>query len=259
MIKELFYRNKLTTATGFIFLGLAFFLSIYAFFDTVTILGVNSMIKPIKFFVSTGIYLLTLSWLLYYVENQRRVQRFSLLAVFVMSFENSVITIQALRGTRSHFNQTDLAGGVLYGLMGVFIVWLTTATLLLTIRFFKQKQLTISKPYARSIQLGLLLFVIFSFFGGYMSAVNSHNVGGAMGGAGLPILNWSTLFGDLRVAHFFGIHALQIIPFAGYWISKKINDTSKAELYVYLVSLTWFLFVVFTAYQAISAQPFILH
>jgi hypothetical protein len=257
MIKELFHRNKLTSTTGFIFLGCAFLLSIYAFFDTTVILGVNAMIKPIKFFLSTGIYLLTLSWLLYYVENKASVKKLSLLAVFVMSFENSVIAIQAFRGTRSHFNQLDLAGGVLYGLMGVFIVWLTTSTLILTIRFFQQKQFSINKSYARSIQLGLLLFVIFSFFGGYMSAVNSHNVGGEMGGAGLPILNWSTLFGDLRVAHFFGMHALQIIPLAGYFISKKISDTKRAIFYVHLVSAIWFLFVLFTAYQAIHAQPFI--
>ena len=48
-----------------------------------------------------------------------------------------------------------------------------------------------------------------------MSVINSHNIGGKIGETGLPLLNWSTLNGDLRVAHFFGIHSLQIIPILG--------------------------------------------
>ena len=57
-----------------------------------------------------------------------------------------------------------------------------------------------------------------------MSVINSHNIGGKIGETGLPLLNWSTLNGDLRVAHFFGIHSLQIIPILGYYTSKRITN-----------------------------------
>jgi hypothetical protein len=257
LIEEIFRRNRLLATLGTLFLGLAVCLVLYATINDVQVLGINSMIKPIKFALSTCIYAWTMAYLLYYVTNQNRVKWYSILAMLVMLFEIGVITIQAFRGKLSHFNQTELVGGILYALMGIMIVWLTTATLVISVRFILQKTYSISKSFALSIKIGLIFFVLFSFFGGYMSAINSHNVGGKIGEAGLPILNWSTIFGDLRVAHFFGIHALQIIPLLGYFVTEKIKKESKAMLYIWIGSGLYFTFVCLLALQAIKGLPFI--
>ncbi len=250
-------RNKLLAYLGTFFLLFTVVLSINAIVNPKQILGINSMIKPIKFALSTWIYGWTLAYLLYYVNNQNKVKWFSILAVVTMVYENSVITIQAFRGKLSHFNQTEIVGGILYSIMGIMIVWVSSATLVLAIRFIRQKTYTISQPFALSIKIGLILFVLFSFFGGYMSAINSHNVGGEIGKAGLPLINWSTLFGDLRVAHFFGIHSLQLIPLMGYYFSKNISDQAKASKLIWIVAIVYFSFVCFTAFQAIQGLPFI--
>ena len=256
-IKTLQNRNKLLTKAGSFFLVLSICLSVYACFNSTTVLGINSMIKPIKFGLSTWIYSWTLAYLLFYVNNQKKVKWFSYLSVFVMLFENGVITIQAFRGNISHFNQSEIVGGILYALMGVFIVWLTTATLILTLRFVFQKTYSISAPFALSIKIGLLLFVVFSFFGGYMSLLNTHNVGGKIGGQGLPLVNWSTLYGDLRVAHFFGIHSLQIIPFVGFYIANKIKNERKATNMVWLIAVLYFIFITTLAVQSLMGLPFL--
>lgn len=257
LINEIFRRNKLLAYAGLICLMVAILLSVYAFFNTVEVLGLNSMIKPIKFCLSIWIYQWTMAYLLFYVNNQQKVKWYAYLSVFVMVFELSVIIGQAFLGGLSHFNQTASLGGILYALMGVFIVWLTTATLVLTMRFVFQKSYTIAAPFALSIKIGLLLFVIFSFFGGYMSVLNTHNLGGKMGGPGLPFLNWSTVYGDLRVAHFFGIHALQIIPFAGFLITEKIQDEGKAKIYIWLFAFIYFVFISALAVQSLLGLPFI--
>lgn len=250
-------RNKLLTYAGGFFLLMAILLGLYATVNPITVLGINSMIKPIKFALSTWIYSWSLAYLLFYVNNQNRVKWFSRLSVFVMLFENSVITIQAFRGKLSHFNQSELTGGILYAFMGILIVWLTTATLILTIRFIFQKTDSIHPAFALSIKLGLFLFVLFSFFGGYMSVLNTHHIGGKMGEPGLPFVNWSIRYGDLRVAHFFGIHSLQIIPLAGYLIANNSKEGQKARMLVWLFAGLYFIFITTLALQSLLGLPFL--
>jgi len=86
----------------------------------------------------------------------------------------------------------------------------------------------------------------------------SHNVGMADGGEGLPLLNWSTSVGDLRVAHFFGLHGIQIVPLFALWITNKWSTTSRNQiLAVIIFGLLYASWIGFTFYQAKQGLPLI--
>jgi hypothetical protein len=55
-----------------------------------------------------------------------------------------------------------------------------------------------------------LTFLLGGFLGGYMSAQAGHSVG-ADGGRTF-LFGWNRSGGDLRTAHFLGMHAEQVIP-----------------------------------------------
>ena len=65
--------------------------------------------------------------------------------------------------------------------------------------------------------LGLVLtFVLGAGTGAVLSPRDGHWVGAIRSDLdGVPVFGWSRTGGDLRVAHFLGMHALHALPLAG--------------------------------------------
>jgi hypothetical protein len=225
-------------------------------FNNTLVLGINSTMKPMKFALSIGLFSWTMALILQCVDAVRKVKIYSWAAVICLSFEQFAITLQAFSGQVSHFNKTDAFGIVLYALMGVFIVTITLWTGFMTYVFIRQKTYNLPLAVSLGIKIGLIYCVIFSLFGGYVSGLQGHTVGAADGGVGLPFLNWNRFYGDLRVAHFFGIHSLQIIPLFAFLMEKQVKTSTSVKA-VWLFSMVYLTFVLFTLMQSLKGLPFL--
>lgn len=223
LLGELYRRNRWLTGLGWLLLGGFGFAFAASFFDSRTVLGLNTWIKPMKFCLSVTAYVWTLAWLLHYVrDHQRSFAIISAGVTIVMFVEMLLLYSQAARGVQSHFNFSAPYDAMVFGLMGVMI-YLSLFFDLWAFGLFAVAKPDIPRSYLWGIRLGLLLFIVFALQGQLMIARMGHSVGVPDGGAGLPILNWSTQGGDLRIAHALGLHALQLVPFAG-WLLHRYRD-----------------------------------
>jgi len=250
-LRQLRQRNPLLYWFGWfnVLVGLACMAAI--FLDDVKLLGVSRWLKPMKFYLSVGLMTWTMGWLLYYLSNTRKVRQYSWLIVFTMFFENGLILLQSIRGTTSHFNIKTATDIMIFNFMGILILIFTVTCILICIAFFRQQHFNISSPYLWAIRLGLLFFIFSSLEGGMMIGMMKHTVGAADGTPGIPLLNWSKEYGDLRIAHFLGIHSLQVLPLIGFYLAK-----SKKQ--VILASVVFFICVMVVFVQALRGIPLFL-
>ncbi|MFC7448648.1 hypothetical protein [Rhodococcus daqingensis] len=198
--------------------------------DDRTLLGVSVWVKPFKFAIAFALYGATLAWLLNLPHRGSRWTR-ALATVFAVAGLADVgfIAVQAARGTFSHFNKSDdLVNSVgqtifMYGVLGLFAANLAIAVILL-------RQRLLDRPTTRAIKAGLWLalagmaIAYLVGFQGDQSARDAngrmvelgarHTVGATDDRPGMPVTNWSTTGGDLRIPHFVGLHALQVLLLA---------------------------------------------
>jgi hypothetical protein len=215
------------TAVGLLMAVVAVPSAIGVFVDPRVITGAPAWLKPFKFAISTAIYSLTLAWIFGYLSDWPRVRRvvgWTTAIVFVL--EVAIIDAQAWRGTPSHFNVSTPLDGVLFGVMGAAILLQTLVSVAVAVALWRQR--FTDRPLGWALRLGMTLTIAGALTGslmtrptegqlaharagGRMTIVGAHSVGGVDGGLGVPVTGWSREHGDLRVAHFVGLHAIQAL------------------------------------------------
>lgn len=250
---ETIRRNRLLAIVGLVHAALFPILVIASILDPTQILGVDRWLKPMKFALSIAIFTLTMAWLLFYLEqNRRAVSVISAVIALTMTGEMVLITMQAWRGVRSHFNVDSPFDAAVFSTMGILILVNTIAAGYAWYLFLRRPA-SIGGAHLSGVRSGLAIFVLASLIGAVMAARGAHGVGVRDGGPGLPIMNWSTTGGDLRVAHFVGMHALQALPLLGWSLERR--RTSAARRWVQLSAVFLFTLTTLLAVQAFAGMP----
>ncbi|MEV6067242.1 hypothetical protein AB0L82_11870 [Nocardia sp. NPDC052001] len=253
-------------------------------FDDRMLLHESVWLKPLKFAVAFVAYSITLAWLLRFPHRGQRLTWwmgtiFAVTGILDVGF----IVMQAARGTFSHFNtETDAFNTIgqqifMTGVPGLFLANLVIAVTL-------SWQRVTDRPVSRAIHAGLALAVAgmgVAYMMGFSGKQESTDAYGKPielsaghtfengqppvrdGVGSMPITHWSTVGGDLRIAHFLGLHAIQILIVAALLLARLAPRTrwlrterARADL-IWVFALTYAGLFGVIAWQALRGQALI--
>lgn len=236
------------TAAGLLMLPLLAAAAAGLVIDDRVITGAPAWLKPAKFAASIAIYTFTLAWAFTYLPAWVKTRRIvgSITAVTLV-LEIGIIGMQAARGTTSHFNVGTPLDFALFTAMGVAILVQTLASVAVAIALWREDVST-DRAMGWALRLGVTLTIVGAMTGGLMTrptkaqiaearssritVSGAHTVGAPDGGPGLPGTGWSTDHGDLRVAHFIGLHAMQALPLLALALPAAWTDRRRARVVI---------------------------
>ncbi|WP_394621601.1 hypothetical protein JNUCC0626_21650 [Lentzea sp. JNUCC 0626] len=221
--------------------------------DDRTVMNSPIWLKPFKFAVSLALYSFTLAWLLTFLKRFQRVGWWAGTVLTVAGAAEMVVIVgQVIRGKRSHFNFETPLDTALFSIMGstIVVLWVTHAIVAILLWRTDIE----NKAFSWSIRLGLVISFLGLGVGFLMTSpkpgqaldgdtLGSHTIGAADGGAYMPITGWSTEHGDLRIGHFVGMHALQVLPLlillAGRWANTRFAWVLSGGYLGMTLLVTW--------------------
>ncbi len=227
LLDRLWRGSPPLTAVGILMLVAAGASLVGVLVDPRIITGAPAWLKPFKFAISTAVYSLTLAWIFRWLSDWPRVRRVvGWMTAIVFVLEVAIIDAQAWRGTTSHFNVSTTLDMVLFSVMGAAILLQTFVSVAVAVALWRQR--FIDQTLGWALRLGMTLTIAGALTGplmtrptaaqlanaragGRMSTAGAHSVGGSDGGPGIPVTGWSREHGDLRIPHFIGLHAVQML------------------------------------------------
>jgi hypothetical protein len=236
-------------------------------FDHRQVTGAPVWLKPAKFGASVAMTAPALAWILVQMPRTRRLRAAGTVFAVVAGFELALITMQAARGVPSHFNNATRFDAAVFTIMGITISLLWLAELYVAVRAFRHRFASPARTWA--IRLGLAGALASGATGFLMApptsqqlasmragrptpSLGAHTVGAPDGGPGLPVTHWSRTGGDLRVPHFLGLHALQVLPLLALFLERKRRPGARA---IAASGVVWLGLVGVTLTQALRGQP----
>ena len=250
-LRRLWLSNAPLTAAGLLMVAaLAAFLAGLRL-DPRVITGAPAWLKPAKFGASTAIFMFTLAWMFSYLPLWPRLRRtVGWIAAATLVLEVALIALQAWRGQTSHFNVGTRLDATVFAVMGTAILVQTASSVAVTAALWRQP--FADRAFGWALRLGMVIAILGASTGGLMTrptaaqladargghrmtVFGAHTVGAADGGPGLPGTGWNLRHGDLRVPHFVGLHAMQMLPLIALLLVRR----SAADAETRRVRLVW--------------------
>jgi hypothetical protein len=239
--------------------------------DPRLITGAPAWLKPVKFAASTTIYMATLAGIFSYLPDWPRLRRIvGWMTAGILVAEVAIIDLQAARGTTSHFNLATPFDAVLFAAMGLGILVQTISAVVVAVALWRQE--FADRALGWAMRLGMIVTILGASVGGMMTRptgaqladaraghrmtiAGAHTVGAPDGGAGLPGTGWSVEHGDLRVPHFVGLHAMQMLPLLALIIGRFEPAAAKRTRLVVVATASYLTLFVLLLAQALQGEP----
>lgn len=206
-------------------------------------------LKPAKFAGSLALLAATLAWLSEHLPvTDRTLRRVSFGVAAGAVVEIALIGGQAARGVESHFNDATVLDAAVYDVMGAVIVGTVLLVAILAGAAWT-REMDVDPAFTWGVRLGLAVFVLGSLEGGAMVAAGASAVGS---GPTMPVAGWA-VGGDFRVAHFVGLHALQVLPLVGYLAERRRGGLLRSTWLVGGVAAVQAALLVVTFVHAVRA------
>jgi hypothetical protein len=243
------------------------------------LIGTPAWSKTFKFSISVAFYASGLLWIIQFAQGRMR-QIANVASSFIglnLIFELILIVIQGARAQPMHFNESSPFDVLLWRTMTVGIMSMLVSYLVLVVTTWRG--LKAQPVLAWGVRLGLVVTALGLMQGFTMSRptteqlkvlesgqnvpmLGAHTVGSssliADAGPGLPLLGWSTTHGDLRIGHFVGLHALQIIPLLALFLvgrpERWLTQSHRIAL-VWIAASAYLGLVWLVTWQALRGQP----
>ncbi len=265
-------RSPVLVRAALVNLGLLLIVLVGLVIDERVVTGAPVWLKPVKFASSVSVFMLSIAWMVQPLPPSTGVRRASTAIGWLLTLEVLVISMQAARGTTSHFNVDSAFDGAVFTTMGVAIaiVWFASMYIL----WCHWRSPVGDRAMAMAFRIGLALNIAGAGVGWRMTqpfpgqveaiaqgirprVVGAHTVGAPDGGPGMPITTWSVAHGDLRVPHFVGMHALQWLPLLVLALRalRRARHDVVERVTLYAASTASLLLFVATLMQALRGLP----
>jgi hypothetical protein len=239
VLAEAWSRQRTLTLLSLLMLAATLPAAVALGLDPREIRGVSVWVKPLKFMAAMALFSFTTAWFIGLLPEARRhtgAIRFMVASIVGAGvLEVGYITLQSALGQASHYNFSDVLHMLLYQLMGAGALLLCATQGVLAVQISRHGRDDVDPAWRAAVVRGLWLTLVLGAGAGAL-------LGGiqAPHGTGLPVTGWHAA-GDLRPAHFLGMHAQQVLPLLGLtlagWPGDKARKVLNAGVAVY--ALLW--------------------
>jgi hypothetical protein len=223
-------------------------------------MAIDPWVKPMKFAASLAVLAWTVAPLLQSMHLTDRWRRRARLAVTGGALaELAFVSAQAARATFHDGPATKVDRAILQGASTAILVVCAVLIAIAALSFDDRRVAIADRVMVGAVRAGLVVFIGGSAIGGYILERGAHTVGASNPAATMPMTNWNMSGGDLRIAHFMAIHAIQVLP-ALAWLLHQVRPSltiARRSAIVRVATVALTVAIVGTFAQAMLGRPLV--